>query len=185
MVPSGSILPSNFTFNSDSYLVTQGGGNFPFISQQGLVVALNNENLIAAINYFYKKATLEIKHFQHLRNYQNISKNKFGILYYTGRILPSQEFDGKLNLSDVCIDLTKSTFCVPLVEKYSPIAYAIINEVHWYDEDVKHSGNETVLRSVQKIAYILEGRSLVKTFRKQCPRCKLLNKKEMARNGSP
>ena len=81
VVPSGSILPSNFTFNSDSYLVTQGGGNFPFISQQGLVVALNNENLIAAINYFYKKATLEIKHFQHVRNYQNNSTDKFGILY--------------------------------------------------------------------------------------------------------
>ena len=93
MVQSASILPSIFTFSNGCYLVTQGGGNFPFISQQGLVVALNNVNLISAINYFYKKATLEIKHFQHLKNYQNISKDKFGILYYTGRILPSQEFD--------------------------------------------------------------------------------------------
>ena len=70
-----------------------------------------------------------------------------------------------------------SSFCVPLVEKYSPLAYAIINEVHWYNDDAKHSGNETVLRNVQKIAYITEGRSLVKKFRKECPRCKLLNKK--------
>ena len=75
VVQSASILPSIFTFSNDCYLVTQGGGNFPFISQQGLVVALNNVNLISAINYFYKKATLEIKHFQHLKNYQNISKD--------------------------------------------------------------------------------------------------------------
>ena len=94
--------------------------------------------------------------------YKNIAKERDGILYYTGRILPSQKFNNKLNLSDVCIDLTMSSFCVPLVEKFSPLAYSLVNEIRWYDDDAKHSGNESVLRYVQKNAYIIEGRSLVK-----------------------
>ena len=49
-----------------------------------------------------------------------------------------------------------------------------MNEVHWYVYDARHSGNETVLRHVQKIAYVIEGRSLVKKFRKKCARCRLL-----------
>ena len=51
-----------------------------------------------------------------------------------------------------------------------------MNEIHWYDDDAKHSGNESVLRYVQKNAYIIEGRSLVKQFKNECPRCRYLNK---------
>ena len=70
-----------------------------------------------------------------------------------------------------------SSFCVPLVEKFSPLAYSLVNEIHWYDDDAKHSGNESVLRYVQKNAYIIEGKSLVKQFKNECPRCRYLNKK--------
>ena len=72
-----------------------------------------------------------------------------------------------------------NTFCVPLVDKFSPLAYAIVNEVHWYDEVVWHSGNETVWRQVLKMAYIFEGHSLVCQFRADCPRCRFLNKKHL------
>ena len=58
-----------------------------------------------------------------------------------------------------------ASFCVPLIEKYSPLAYAIINEVHWYNYDANHSGNETVMRYTQMIAHIIAGKSLVKLFR--------------------
>ena len=102
---------------------------------------------------------------------------KFGILFYTGRILPTQKVSNQLSLSDVCLDLSMSTFCVPLVDKYSPLAYAIVNEVHWYDDDARHSGNETVMRYVQKIAHIIEGRPLIQAFRKDCARCRFLRKR--------
>ena len=84
--------------------------------------------------------------------YKNISKGKNNVFYYTGQILPSQEFNSQLNLSDVCIDL------------YSLLAYALVNEIHWYNNDAKHLG----LRYVQKVAYIIKGRPLVKKFRKEC-----------------
>ena len=66
---------------------------------------------------------------------------------------------------------------MPLIDKYSPVAYSVINEVHWYNDDARHSGNETVWRYVQLIAYILEGKPIVKQFRLECPRCRFLQKR--------
>ena len=79
--------------------------------------------------------------------------------------MPSQKLDNECHLADVCLDLSMNSFFVPLVDKYSPVAYAIVNEVHWFDFDVFHSGNETVLRNVSKIAHIFGGRSIVCDFR--------------------
>ena len=75
------------------------------------------------------------------------------------------------------IDLTSTSFCVPSVDARSPFAYSVINEVHWYDEDALHAGVETVLRYTQKIAHILDGRELVKKFKKMCIGCIILEKK--------
>ena len=91
--------------------------------------------------------------------------------------MPSQEFNGKLSLSDVSIDLSNTSFCVPLTDSLSPFAYSVVNEIHWYGDDAKQSGVETVIRYVQKVAYIIEGRGLVKMFRKECARCRLLAKR--------
>ena len=109
-------LPIQFMYYNNKYLVTQEKYSiniFPFNCPKGLVVTLNDDLLKRALNYFYKKATLEIKKFLPKNVYKNISNEKNNILYYTGRILQSQEFDGKLNLSDVCIDLTSTSFCMP------------------------------------------------------------------------
>ena len=142
-------IPDQLNFCNDKYLVTQGNTNFPFNCPKSLVIVLLNENLNIALEYFYKKATLELRHFRDQNYYKKISENKNGILYYTGRILPSQEFENTIQLSDVCIDLTLSSFCVPLIDRYSPLAFSLINEVHWYNTDAKHSGNETVMRHTQ------------------------------------
>ena len=170
-------VPDQFNFCNDKFLVIQVKNNVPFTCAKDLVVELSEENLLQSLHHFYKKSSMEIKHFQNKNSYDKISIEKFGILYYTGRILPSQTFDNKLNLSDACIDLTMASFCVPLIDKHSPFAYALINEVHWYDDDAKHSGNETSMRYVQQIAHIIEGRSIIKLFRNECPRCRYLKKK--------
>ena len=148
-----------------------------FSSQAGLVVHLSEEDLTFALNYFYRKCTLEVKHFVDKKSYEKISVEKDGILYYSGRILPSQEFGGILKLSDVMIDLTSTTFSVPLVDKMSPFAYALVNDVHWYSPVAKHSGNETVWRYVLKSAYIIDGKELVRSFRQDCTRCRYLAKR--------
>ena len=177
IVISKDELPKQLCCSNDQYLVTVGESSFPFNCPKGLIVVLSKEFLIRALKYFYLKATHEVKEFCNKNTYAKISEEKFGILYYTGRILPSQKFTNKLDLSDVCIDLSTSSFCMPLVDKYSPLAYAIINEIHWHHDDAMHSGDDTVFRYVQQIAHIVDGRSLVTSIRHDCARCRFLRKR--------
>ena len=141
---------------------------------------IKDEELQVAMDYFFRKATLEIKMFQKAKAYEKISVEKNGILYYSGRILPTQSITNtSMQMTDVMIDLSETTFCVPLVESNSPIASSIVNEIHWHHNIAQHAGNETVLRYTMKIAYIIGGRDLVKAMRKSCPRCKFLLKRTL------
>ena len=119
----------------------------------GLVIILKDTDLKKALEYFYRKATVE------KQSYKNITEMKDNILYYTGRILPSQEFGDNLSMN-----LSASTFVVPVIDSLSPLAFSIGNEVHWCDPVAKHSGNETDI--LRKYAHIVKGRELAKRFRK-------------------
>ena len=66
---------------------------------------------------------------------------------------------------------TESTF-----NEHCPLAYTLINEVHWHDPDARHSRNETFIRHLLKI-YVVEGSTLDQLFRKNCTRCRLHQKK--------
>ena len=171
-------VPSIFACEGDQFIVTTGsqdGGN-QFRCPAGRVVRVSNDETKLALTYLFRKATEEVKKFVDKRSYESISSEVEGILYYTGRILPSMEDRGGPQLSDVMFDLSKTTFCVPLTDKHSPIAYSIVNEVHSHHPDVKHSGVETTLRHVQLVAYVIGGRELVKKYGKNCTRCRILNK---------
>ena len=172
--------------NGERYVVTSGHSYkvsndtknvAEFSCKPGLVIILKDTDLKKAFEYFYKKATLELIEFAEKQSYKNNTEMRDNILYYTGRILPSQEFGGNLSTSDVIMDLSASTFLVPVIDSSSPLAFSIVNEVHWYDPVANHSGNEAVLRYTKKYAHIVEGRELVKRFRKDCPRCRILAKR--------
>ena len=175
VVPENPI-PSRFQVRDKKFLVTS-YNKFPFNCKQGLVVELTDNDVLLSLDYFFKKATAEVKQFARKKSYKDLSRERLGILFYTGRILPSQKIDSKVQLSDVCLDLTQDSFCVPLIEKHSPLAYAFINEIHWFDPDASHSGVETLWRHVLKNVYILEGKTLVKDFKDQCVRCRYLRKR--------
>ena len=166
---SNKKLPDQFQFAQDKFLVTKGAYPPPLVCAKGLVVELTETFLKFSLFYYFTKGTLEIKHFMKKNVYTKISTEREGILYYNGRILPSQQIGNGLKLADVCVDLSLSTFCVPLIEKHSPLAFSIINEVHWYSEDARHGGNETVWRYVQLVAHVLEGKPIVKQFRLESP----------------
>ena len=138
---------------------------------------LTEEDIAAGANYYHLKATSELKHFVKDSKLENISTEKDGILYYSGRMLPNQESNPVVQLTEVMRDLSSDTFFVPIIEKHSPLAFSIVNEVHWDDPVAKHSGVETVLRYTMKYGYIMEGRELVKKVRKNCERCRYLAKR--------
>ena len=133
--------------------------------------------MLRAKAYFFEKASSEVIKFVDAKKYKNISTLNDGILYHTGRILLVQEVDGRSHISDACLDLSAGTFCVPITDVHSPVAYAVVAETHWYSPDVSHGGVESVLRYSQQTAFILGGRSLVKSMKKACPRCRFLEKK--------
>ena len=141
-------------------------------------LVLTDEEISNAKNYYFRKATVELKHFAKPAEYESISKEENSILYYTGRILPTEKIlDVREQMTDVMKDLSATTFCVPLIHKHSPLAYSIVNEVHWYSSIAQHSGIETVWRYVLQIAYIIGGRSVVKKVNLNCVRCRFLRKK--------
>ena len=61
----------------------------------------------------------------------------------------------------------------------SPVAYAVANEIHWYCSDVEHGGVESLLRQTQCTIYIIGGRNLIKSMKKACAQCRLLEKKQV------
>ena len=172
-------LPDIFCNKNNSFLVTTGSGSKGLNCPEGLVVELPEVRVKDALAYFFRKSTLEIKHFLPEQKYCNISKEIDEILYYSGRILPEQKVQNKSHLADVSFDLSEKTFCVPLVDKLSPVAYSIASEVHWHSFDVRHSGIESVLREIQSIAYLISGRKLVKGIKLACIRCRILRKKRL------
>ena len=109
--------------------------------------------------------------------YENVSVEKCGVLYYLGRVATGDiSFDG-CDITQKMIDLSKQSFEVPIVDRYSPIAYSIVNDVHWYHTSAMHSGVETTIRAIMMIAHILHVRQLVKLVKKNCKRCRYLLKR--------
>ena len=150
----------------------------PTINQGNIkMITLSEEEIRASQAYYFKKATAEVKKFVKPSSYQKISTEKDGVLYYSGRILSTNSINAVNEMSSVMKDLSKTTFQVPIVYKHSPLAYSLINEVHWHSMAVKHSGVETVWRYVLKTAYIIFGREVVKKIRVNCERCCYLRKK--------
>ena len=76
-------------------------------------------------------------------------------------------------------DLTSTMFCVPLVDKNSPLAYSITSDVHWNHPTASHCGVDTVWRYVLQHAFIIDGRSVLAKVTKSCERCRFLNKKAL------
>ena len=171
-------IPKSFSCEGSQYLVTTGKSDV-MRCDPGKVICLSNEDIKAALAYFFLKATAEVKKLVSTQKYRDVTSEINGILYYNSRILPSEKFGDPIGLSDVAFDLISSTFCVPVVDYRSPIAYALVLEVHRYHPDAKHAGIETVLRYTQLIAHILNGRNLVNRVSKNCVKCRIDKKQRI------
>jgi hypothetical protein len=142
-------------------------------------IFIPDEDIESARRYFFKKATKEVREFLKPNQYEKISKESNGILYYVGRILPEDEVTIVGRATQIMKDLYSTTFCVPLTDKHSPIAYSLVNDVHWNDKTVRHCGVETTYRYVLKQMFVIEGRELVKRIKGSCNFCRYLEKKAL------
>ena len=63
---------------------------------------------------------------------------------------------------------------IPVIDRYSPLAYSIALHVHW--DIVKHKGMEICNRMCLGHVHIIQGASLHRELGEQCIRCKIFRK---------
>ena len=108
-----------------------------------------------AEQYFFLKGTEEVRQFAKSKEWKECSILKDGVLCYKGRILDGQEV---LAPENVMIDLEPLSFVRPILDRYSPVAYAIM--IYCHQSVVHHRNAVVTLRESRCIAYILHGRDL-------------------------
>ena len=143
------------------------------------VVVLSEKEVDLALRYFYKKTTKEVEKFSTHAKAMKQSVTVDEIRFWTGRLLPSQKFvNPELRpMSSAMIDLSSTVFCVPLVDQYSPVAWSMIHEIHWYHSRAKHSGVATTARAAKEYAYIIGVKEIAELFRKTCGKCRWIAKR--------
>ena len=128
---------------------------------------LSTEEIERAERYFFLKGTREVKQFSKHQDYKNCSSMKDGILTFEGRIL-----DGQLitDVENIMEDLEPLSFCKPVLDRYSPVAYSVM--IHSHKHLSHHRNSVCTLRESRNLAYILKGRDLANEIRDNCEYCK-------------
>ena len=143
-----------------------GGQNkFPSFNQKPLPTLLD-EDFERAKRYLFKITTKEAVHFNKPEALKDCSMVD-GILRYSGRILDECDIQDPLN---VCHDLGKLNFSVPVLDRFSPVSYAIM--IHVHQKVVHHKGAISTYRASLESVYILGGKQLAVEVRKDCGFCK-------------
>ena len=93
------------------------------------IQSISEKDIDLAEDYYFKKASLEVKNFVKEAQYTKFSKEKDGKLLYTRRILTTNSTSITDSMTNAMQDLSAATFCVPLADKHSPLAYAIIHDI--------------------------------------------------------
>ena len=79
-------------------------------------------------------------------------------------------------------DLSSTSFCVPVLEGYSPIAYTIVMDVHWNHPNATYAGIETTHGFVLQRVYIIEKNNFKESRRFEIlarDRCRYLLKRKI------
>ena len=125
--------------------------------------SISEKDMDLAEDYYFKKASLQVRYFVKEAQCTKCSNEKDGKLLYTGRTLPTNSTSVTGSMTNTMQESSAAIFCVPIVDKHSPLAHAIINDIHWNDKVAQHSGVETVWRHVFKKANIIKVAPLSKT----------------------
>ena len=174
-------LPEMLRLKLDRFILTTGTPthSMPNSCKGGQVIELSDNMLMSAFYYYSYKTSEESKYFLDKGKYVNISMDVDGVLYYSGRILPEQQFEGYPDLCTSALDLCRTSFCVPIMDQFSPVAISIAIDVHWNHPDVRHRGVAAIYRQMLKIAYIIGGFNLATSIKQGCKKCRVLYKKSI------
>ena len=128
-----------------------------------------------SLNYLFRKAAAEVKKFNSRKVIEKISVEQDGILFSKSRILDGMSFAelGGLELAD--LQVMGVTAHVPVIDRFSPLAYSIGQHIHW--NIAHHRGIESCNRFSLQHCSILQGMSLYKELAEDCMWCSRKKKK--------
>ena len=134
-----------------------------------------DEFIHQSLIYFYRKAAKEVQQFVPKEKVEKIAVLKDGILFSRGRIADGMNFvqTGGIEVSGLGSLGLKSH--IPVVDRFSPLAYAIGNYVHW--NLAQHRGAETCSRVSLEHVSIIQSASLYKEIGEDCIKCRIKRKK--------
>ena len=110
---------------------------------------------------------MEIKQFAKPADYKRFAQEKDRILYFTGLLLDAGNVKG---LEEVMFGLSPVSFCRPLADHHSPVAYSVMLETHW--RTVHHLNTTTTYKESLNVVFTLKGRELAQEIRETCSFCK-------------
>ena len=141
------------------------------------IIALGDKEISKALEYLYKKGTVEVKTFNDDKYIKKIAIEKDDILYCKSRLLESAKLRavGHLHESINLETFTGVRFKVPVLDKHSPLAVSIANYLHYVK--YQHKGAESLHRLSLQFCNILGGRQLFKIIGNNCMFCKKIQKK--------
>lgn len=131
------------------------------------IVMLTQEEIVAAERYVFQVTTRETKYFNKKESYEKIGCMKDGVLLYNARIMDGERPE---TIPGAMLDVGPLTFCVPIVDRHSPVAYAVMLYAH--ETLTHHGGINSTLRRSREIVFILRGMSLATEIKEACPFCR-------------
>ena len=131
------------------------------------MVQLTDEEQQQGADYFFRKATSEVRKYSSPTDYKHFSTELNGILYFNGRLLNTSNVKA---FEEVMFDLSPVSFCRPIVDRNSTVAYSIMLETHWMT--AHHLSAATTYRESLSVAYIIRGRALAVEVRESCSFCR-------------
>lgn len=127
-----------------------------------------------ALTYLFRKATAEVKEFSSAKTIKNHMVEKDGILLSKNRLLDCLDYTytGELKVDLGSLGVKANT---PVLDRYSPLAYAVAQHVHW--KLSPHRGIETHNRVALEHVHIQQAMSLFRELSMECIRCFMRRKR--------
>ena len=128
-----------------------------------------------ALLYLFRKATLEVKEFVSQKIISKIAQEVDGILLSKGRLLEGMNFVDTGELGDFNIGSLGVKVKIPVLERFSPLSYAIAQHIHWTVG--RHRGIETTNHLTLQHVSIIQGMTLCREIAQECIKCHMKRKK--------
>ena len=125
--------------------------------------------------YLYRKAGNEVRHFCTKEKVEKIAVDIDGVLLSKCRLLDTMNYKETGELEGIKIGDLGIRSYLPVIERYSPLAYSIADHVHW--KVAAHKGIETCARICRESVAIIQSHSLFKELSLNCILCKKKRKR--------